>query len=135
MDPISDMLTRIRNAVKAEHKTVNIPMSKLKLEIARVLKKEGYVDDFKKLGKDSKKFIEINLKPSDAKALAGKYPAVISAIKRISKPGQRIYLKASEIPYVKNGYGISIISTPKGLMTGKEARKAHLGGEMLLEIW
>lgn len=124
-DPISDMLTRIRNAGKAGHKTVDIPLSKLKLEIAKVLKKEGYIGDFKKLGKGSKKFIEINLK----------YPAVIGTIKRISKPGQRIYLKASEIPYVRNGYGISVISTPKGLMTGKEARKARLGGEVLLEIW
>lgn len=125
VDPISDMLTRIRNAQMAEHKTVVIPLSNIKLEIAKILKKENYIEDFKKSGKNSKKFLEINLK----------FPAVINEIKRVSKPGQRFYVKAYKIKPIKNNYGVSIISTPKGLMTGKEARKAGLGGEVLLEIW
>lgn len=124
-DPISDMLTRIRNAGKAGHKTVTIPLSNLKFEIAKILKIEGYLEDFKKSGKGSKKVLEINLK----------YPAAISEIKRVSKPGQRFYVKADKIKQFKSGYGISIISTPKGLMTNKEAKKSGLGGEVLLEIW
>ena len=125
MDPISDMLTRIRNAQKAEHKSVIMPLSKIKLEIAKILKKEGYIEDFKKSEKKGKKSLEIDLK----------YPPAINEIKRISKPGQRFYVKADKIKQVKSGYGISIISTSKGLMTGKEAKKAGLGGETLLEIW
>ena len=125
VDPISDMLTRIRNAQKAEHKSVIMPLSKIKLEIAKILKKEGYIEELKKSDKKEKKLLEIDLK----------YPVAINEIKRISKPGQRVYIKADKIKPVKNGYGISIISTPKGLMTGKEARKASLGGEVLLEVW
>ena len=124
-DPISDMLTRIRNAGKAGHKTVTIPLSDLKFEIAKILKIEGYLEDFKRLGKGSKKVLEINLK----------YPAAISEIKRVSKPGQRFYVKADKIKQFKSDYGVSIISTPKGLMTNKEAKKSNLGGEVLLEIW
>ena len=125
VDPISDMLTRIRNAQSAGHKTVAIPLSKIKLGIAKILKQEKYIGDYKKSGKGNKKILDINLE----------YPAVIREIKRISKPGQRIYVKALGLKQVKNGYGISIISTPKGLMTNKEARKARLGGEILFEIW
>lgn len=130
VDPISDMLTRIRNAQKAGHKTVDIPLSNIKLEISKILKKEGYIDDFsarhaEASAKRAKKKLEINLK----------YPTAINGVKRISKLGQRIYAKASKIKNVKNNYGISIISTSKGLMTNKEARKAKLGGEVLLEIW
>ncbi len=124
-DPISDMLTRIRNAQSAGHLTVIIPLSKIKIQIARILKQENYIDNYKKIGKDSKKILEIDLK----------YPVAIKEIKRISKPGQRLYVKAPELKQVKSGYGISIISTPKGLMTNKEARKARLGGEILFEIW
>ncbi|MCX6813868.1 MAG: 30S ribosomal protein S8 [Candidatus Azambacteria bacterium] len=125
VDPISDMLTRIRNAQLAGHKTVIIPLSKIKLEIARILKQEKYVDDYKKMGKGNKKILEVDLK----------YPLAIKEIKRISKPGQRIYVKASGLKQVKSGYGISIISTPRGLMTNKEAHKVRLGGEVLFEIW
>lgn len=121
VDSISDMLTRIRNAQMAEHKTVAIPLSKIKLEIVKILKKEGYIDDFSA----KKNFLEINLK----------FPAAINEIKRVSKPGLRFYIKSGKIKPIKNGYGASIISTPKGLMTNKEARKAGLGGEVLLEIW
>lgn len=123
VDPISDMLTRIRNAQKAEHKSVIMPLSKIKLEISKILKKEGYINDFS--AKGEKKLLEIDLK----------YPAAISEIKRVSKPGQRFYIKADKIKQFKSGYGVSIISTPKGLMTNKTAHKAKLGGEVLLEIW
>ncbi len=122
-DPISDMLTRIRNAQKAEHKSVIMPLSKIKLEIAKILKKENYIDDFSV--RSGKKLLEIDLK----------YPKAINEIKRVSKPGQRFYIKVDKIKPVKSGYGCSIISTPKGLMTNKEARKVGLGGEVLLEIW
>lgn len=120
-DPISDMLTRIRNAQKAEHKSVIMPLSKIKLEISKILKKEGYIDDFSA----KKKLLEVDLK----------YPAAINEIKRISKPGQRFYVKADKIKPVKSGYGISVVSTSKGLMTSKEAKKSGLGGEVLLEVW
>ncbi len=119
------MLTRIRNAGKAGHKTVDIPLSDLKFEIAKILKKEGYLEDFKKSGKGNKKVLEINLKD----------PAAISEIKRVSKSGQRFYVKADKIKQFKSGYGVSIISTSRGLMTNKEAKKSGLGGEVLLEIW
>lgn len=125
VDAISDMLTRVRNAQKAEHKSVVMPLSKIKLEIAKILKKENYIEDFRKSDKKGKKSLEIDLK----------YPAPINEIKRISKPGQRIYVKSGKIKQVKSGYGVSIISTSKGLMTNKEARKHGLGGEALLEIW
>ena len=125
MDPISDMLTRIRNAQKAEHKSVIMPLSKIKLEIAKILKKEGYIEELKKSDKKGSKYLEIDLK----------YPAAINEIKRISRPGQRFYIKADKIKQVKSGYGCSIISTSKGLMTNKEAKKSGLGGEALLEIW
>ncbi len=124
-DPISDMLTRIRNAQSAGHKAVAIPLSKIKLEIAKILKREKYIDDYKKLGKGNKKILEVDLK----------YPRAIREIKRVSKPGQRFYVKADKIKQFKSGYGVSIISTPKGLMTNKEAKKSGLGGEILFEIW
>jgi len=125
VDPISDMLTRIRNAQLADHKSVAMPLSKIKVVIAGILKRENYVNDFRKLGKGIKKLLEVDLK----------YPAVINEIKRVSKQGQRFYIKKDKIKTIKNGYGISIISTSKGLMTNKEARRAGLGGEVLLEIW
>jgi small subunit ribosomal protein S8 len=119
------MLTRIRNAEAAGHKMVSVPLSKIKLEIARILKQEGYIDNFKKSGKGSDKVIEINLK----------YPPVIREIKKISKSGRRVYVNVSKMRLIKSGHGISIISTSKGLMTNKEAHKARLGGEILVEIW
>ena len=119
------MLTRIRNGQKAEHKSVIVPLSKIKLEIAGILKRENYIDDYKKSGKGSKKYLEVNLK----------YPSVINEIKRVSRSGQRVYIKADKVRQFKSGYGLSIISTPKGLMTNKEAKKSGLGGEVMLEIW
>ena len=128
MDPISDMLTSIRNALAVKHSTVIIPFSNLKYEIAKIFEKEGLVERIEKKGKKSKRLIEITLKYSDNE------PA-ISGLKRISKPGQRIYSNWKKIKRVKGGYGVAIISTSKGLMTNKEARKNKVGGEMICEVW
>ncbi|MFQ6049941.1 MAG: 30S ribosomal protein S8 [Candidatus Paceibacterales bacterium] len=127
-DPIADMLTTIRNAQAVLHPTVVVPFSKLKFEIAKILQKEGFVGQVEKRGRGVKKFIKITLKYD------GKNP-VISGLKRISKPGQRIYLGAIQIKPVKGGDGIAIISTSKGLVTNKEARKQKIGGEIICEIW
>lgn len=127
MDPISDMLTIIRNAQAVAHPAVSIPFSNLKYEIAKILEREGFVEKVEKKGRKIKKFIEINLKYD------GKKPA-ISKAKRISKPGQRIYAPYKEIKKIKGGYGFAIISTSAGLMTDKEAKKKKLGGEIICEI-
>lgn len=126
-DPIADMLTRIRNAVGAKHETVDIPASKEKVKIAEILKKEGYIQDYA-VGGEPFKTITITLKYS-------KTGRVISGIKRVSKPGLRVYVGAEEMPRVLNGLGISIVSTSKGIMTGDEAKKAHVGGEVLAYVW
>jgi len=128
-DPISDMLIAIKNAQAVKQPTVDIIFSNLKYEIAKILEKEGLIEKSEKKGKKLKKFIEITLKYDKNKMGA------ISDLKRISKPGQRIYLPHKKIKKVKGGYGIAIISTPKGLMTDKEARKQKLGGEVICEIW
>jgi len=127
-DPIADMLTRIRNAVQARHEEVDIPASKEKVEVARILKEEGFILGFKVSG-DLKKVITISLKygPNNEK--------VISGLKRISKPGLRVYCEAGNIPRVLNGLGIAILSTSSGLMTGKDARKKHVGGEVVAYVW
>ena len=127
-DPISDMLTVIRNAQTVLHPTVEIPFSNLKYELAKILQKQGFIEQIEKKGKKTKRFIEITLKYDNKRS-------VISGIRRISKPGQRIYLSALKIKKIKGGYGMSIISTSKGLMTDKEARKNKLGGEVLCAIW
>lgn len=127
-DPITDMLNRIRNAQAVLKPTVSMPFSNLKYEITKILEKKGFIEGAKKKGRKARKFIEIILKYED------KTPA-ISGLKRISKTGQRIYLSAKKIKSVKSGYGIAIISTSKGLMADKEARKQKLGGEVLCEIW
>ena len=129
-DPIADMLTRIRNANSAEHDTVVIPASKMKIEIARILKQEGYIDNYSVEGDTAKdKIITIELKYGPDKQ------KVISGLKRISKPGLRVYAKSDSVPRVLNGLGIAIISTSKGLMTDRDARKAHLGGEVVAYVW
>ena len=132
-DPIADMLTRIRNGLQARHEVVEIPASKEKMEIARILKEEGFIKDFK-IEKDEEKnsvqnTIILTLKYTDKKE------RVITGLKRISKPGLRVYAKNDEIPKVLNGLGIAIISTSKGIMTDKEARKQNIGGEVLAYIW
>jgi small subunit ribosomal protein S8 len=128
MDPIADMLTSIRNAQAVLKETVVFPYSEIKFGIAKILKKENFVEKIEKKGRKTRKSIEVKLKYEDKK------PA-ISSLKRISKPGQRIYTAAGKIRKIRDGYGISIISTSKGLMTNKEARKQNLGGEILCEIW
>lgn len=130
-DPIADMLTRIRNANQMRYKEVEVPASKIKNEIARILKQEGFISDYKvkKVKGNVQDNLVLNLKYSDKKE------RVITGLKRISKPGLRVYAKAEEIPSVLSGLGIAIISTSKGLMTDKEAKNASLGGEVLAYIW
>ena len=128
-DPIADMLTRIRNGIAAEHETVVIPSSKMKVEIARILKQEGYIHGYKVEGEGKDKAITVELKYGPEKQ------KVISGLKRISKPGLRVYAKGNEIPRVLNGLGIAIISTSKGLMTDRDARKNNLGGEVVAYVW
>ena len=128
-DPIADMLTRIRNANQLGYKEVEVPASKIKIEIARILKEEGFIADYKIKKSNIQDIIVITLKYGDKKE------RVITGLKRISKPGLRVYAKAEEIPTVLSGLGIAIISTSKGLMTDKNARKDSLGGEVLAYIW
>lgn len=128
-DPIADMLTRIRNVNQNKGKEVEMPSSKLKLEIARILKEEGFITDFKVKKNNVQDILVLSLKYSDNKE------RVITGLKRISKPGLRVYVKAEEVPKVLNGLGISIMSTSKGVMTDKEARRQSLGGEVLAYIW
>ena len=124
-DPITDMLNRIRNAQAVSHKTVAIPFSNIKYSIAKILERQGLVGAVEKKGRTTKKTIEIILK----------YPTEMLGLKRISKPGQRIYAGSKEIRGSKGKYGLVIVSTPKGLMTGGEARKNKVGGEIICEIW
>ena len=128
-DPIADMLTRIRNANSSKHKTVDVPASKMKVSIAEILFKEGYIKSFEEIKDDTQGIIRITLKYDE------KGTRVIDGIKRISKPGLRIYAGKDELPKVLNGLGIAIISTSKGLKTDKEAREAGLGGEVLAYVW
>lgn len=132
-DPISDMLNRIRNALMVLHPVVSIPFSKLKYEVAKILEKEGFVEKVEKKGRKAKKVFEITLKYQ--KGGTEKTRPAISGLKRISKPGQKIYVKSKEIKQIRGGYRVAIISTPKGIMTGKEARKKKLGGEIICQIW
>jgi small subunit ribosomal protein S8 len=128
-DPIADMLTRVRNANKAYHDSVKIPSSKIKKEIARILKEEGYIKDFKVVKENSHEVIQIEMRYGPDKTRA------ISGIKRISKPGLRVYVKKDEIPRVLGGLGIAIISTSKGVMSSREARKIGVGGEVICFVW
>lgn len=128
-DPIADMLTRIRNANQMRYKEVEVPASKIKVEIARILKNEGFINDYKIKKNNIQDIIVLYLKYGQNKE------RVITGLKRISKPGLRVYVKAEELPRVLNGLGIAIVSTSNGLMTDKEARKASLGGEVLAYIW
>lgn len=128
-DPIADMLTRIRNANQMRYKEVEVPASKIKLSIAEILKNEGYVADYKIKKNNVQDIIVLNLKYGQNKE------RVITGLKRISKPGLRVYAKAEELPRVLNGLGIAIISTSKGLMVDREARKQSLGGEVVAYIW
>ena len=129
-DPIADMLTRIRNANTAKHDTVDVPASKMKLDIAEILLNEGYIKGFEVLEEGNFKTIRITLKYG-----ADKNDKVITGIKKISKPGLRVYAGKDELPRVLGGLGVAIISTNKGVITDKEARKENVGGEVLAFVW
>ena len=129
-DPIADMLTRIINASNAKHKTVDIPSSNMKLSIAKILFEEGYIKSFEEIKEENNQgVIRVTLKYSE------KGKKVIDGLKRISKPGLRVYASKDELPKVLNGLGIALISTSKGIMTDKQAREAGLGGEVLAYVW
>jgi len=128
-DPIADMLARIRNAVAAKHSRVDVPASKLKLEIARILKEEGYVNNFVVKGEGAKKIVRIFLR-YDARGTSS-----ITHLQRVSRPGRRVYVGSHEIPRVLGGYGVNIVSTSRGLMSGKTARRENIGGELLAEVY
>lgn len=129
MDPIADMLTRIRNANRARHKDVEIPWSKLKLEIAKILKEEGYIKECEHIKSNGHSAIKIQLKYEPSKK------GIISMIKRVSKPGLRIYIKKDNVAKVLNGLGISILSTSKGVVTDKKAREMGIGGELICTVY
>ncbi len=128
-DPIADMLTRVRNALQARHAKVDVPASRLKLDIARILKEEGYITNFKIAEDGAKKSIRIYLKYTN-----GNVP-VISRIERVSRPGCRVYSGSRDVPRVLGGLGINILTTPQGVMTGSAARKENVGGEVLCQVW
>ena len=130
-DPIADMLTRIRNATASRHDAVTMPASKMKLAIAGVLKSEGFIRDFAVVEEAGK--VQPNLKVE--LSYAGRRQPVLNGLQRISKPGLRVYVQQREIPRVYGGLGIAILSTPKGIMTGQEARRQRVGGELLCYIW
>ena len=127
-DPIADMLTRIRNANHAKHESVTMPASRLKLEILAVLKNEGYISEYEKVEDGKQGIIKVTLKYNNK-------DRVIKGIKKISKPGLRVYAKSSELPKVLNGLGVAIISTSNGIMTDREARSKKLGGEVIAFVW
>jgi small subunit ribosomal protein S8 len=128
-DPIGDMLTRIRNACRAGHTHVALPSSKLKVEIARILKEEGYIRNYELIHDGAQPTLRIWLKYTDSKK------PVISGIERVSKPGRRVYARRRNIPWVMSGLGIAIVSTPLGVMTDHEARRRGVGGEIICRVW
>lgn len=133
-DPIADMLTRIRNAVMAGHAQVALPSSKIKLEIAKILKEEGFLDGFETVDGEieAQKVLRLKIKYVGERR---ERRAVISGLERVSKPGRRIYTKKTEIPWVLSGIGVAILSTPKGVMTGARARQLGVGGELICKVW
>ncbi|MGD0095629.1 MAG: 30S ribosomal protein S8 [Terracidiphilus sp.] len=127
-DPVADFLARIRNAIRARHQKLDVPASKLKAEIARILKEEGYISNYKTQEEDGKLILRVYLKYGGAEA-------AIRDLARISRPGCRVYIGRDEIKRVQGGLGISILTTPKGVMTGRQARREGVGGELLCEVW
>lgn len=128
-DPVADYLTRVRNALGAKHDVVEIPASKEKIEISRILKEEGFIRDYSVSGESTSHTISLVLKHGTNNQ------KVITGLRKISKPGMRVYAKVNEIPRVLNGLGIAIISTSEGLLTDKQARQKHIGGEILAYVW
>lgn len=127
-DPIADLLTRVRNAIKAKKRRVDVPASKMKAGIVKILKEQNFIQDFVVMEDNKQNVIRIALKYTNG-------VSAISGIKRISSPGLRIYADVDHLPRVLNGYGISVISSPKGIVTDKQARKENVGGEIICEIW
>ena len=131
-DPIADMLARVRNALLVKHTSVSIPSSKMKVAIAKILKEEGYIDDYRVVNDGKFQSLVMSLKyVGDAKYQR----AVITDLKRVSKPGRRIYTSVKDIPWVRSGMGIAVLSTPKGVLTGQQARRLNVGGEVLCYVW
>ncbi len=128
-DPIADMLTKVRNAVQARHEKVDVPTSRLKLEIVKILKTEGYIKNFKKIQEENKNVIRIFLKYDDAN------DSVIHGLEKVSKPGRRVYSGYKDLPRVYNGYGTLIVSTSLGVTTGKKASEKMIGGEVICKVW
>ena len=128
-DPIADMLTKVRNAVSARHETVDVPASKLKLEIVKILKTEGYIKNFKKVAEEGKNIIRISLKYDDSNN------SVIHGIEKISTPGRRVYSGYKDLPRIYNGLGTLIVSTSAGVTTGKKASEKMVGGELVCKVW
>ena len=128
-DPIADMITRIRNGVRARLPKIDVPASKLKVEIARILKEEGYIANFKATEEEGKRLLRVYLK------YGNNNEAAISNLERVSRPGCRVYVGRNEIPRVLGGLGINILTTPRGVMTGRQARREGVGGEILCQIW
>ena len=128
-DPVADLLTRIRNAIGARQQKLDVPASKLKMEIARILKEEGYLSNFKITEEEGRKVLRLYLK------YGSNNDAAITNLARVSRPGCRVYVSHTEIPRVLGGLGINILTTPKGVMTGRAARKSGVGGEILCEVW
>ncbi len=128
-DPVADLLTRIRNAINARQQKLDVPASKLKMEIARILKEEGYLANYKAMEENGRKLLRLYIK------YGSNNDAAITNLARISRPGCRVYVGHNEIPRVLGGLGISILTTPKGVMTGRQARKSGVGGEILCEVW
>jgi len=132
-DPIADMLARIRNAIMTKHATVSMPSSKMKVAIAGILKDEGYINDYRVVEDEkSHKILQISIKYIGAMKTQR---AVITDLERVSKPGRRIYTSVRDIPWVRSGMGIAVLSTPKGVITGQQARRLHVGGEVLCYVW
>ena len=129
LDPIADMLTRIRNAIAARHPKVDVPASRLKMDIARILKEEGYIANYKLAEEGVRKTIKIYLKYTPENL------PVISKLERISRPGCRVYVGRKEIPRVLGGMGVNILTTPRGVMTGRKAHREGVGGEILCQVW
>jgi small subunit ribosomal protein S8 len=127
-DPIADMLTRLRNGIQARHPRVDMPSSKLKVEVARILKEEGYISNFKLGDEGKKKVLKVFLK------YATDGTSAISSLERVSRPGRRVYVGVHTIPRILGGLGVSILTTPRGVLTGKAARKAGVGGEVLCNV-
>ena len=130
-DPIADMLTRIRNATMVQHRQVVMPTSKMREAIARILKEEGFIQDFDVIQASPQPILRMNLKYTQTKRRA----PVITGLKRVSKPGRRVYAGRSDLPWVRSGLGVAIVSTPKGVMTAQQARSQRVGGEVLCYVW